>query len=215
VLMNGSALDLRWAKAHAAAIVEAWYPGETGGRAIADVLAGHADPGGRLPVTFYAGVDDLPPFDDYRMAGRTYRYFGGTPVYPFGFGLSYTQFGYGELHVEPSTAVRDGLQVTATVRNTGRRAGDEVVQLYLTPPRFPGAPRLALRGFERVTLEPGQSRQVRFDLSPRDLSFVTADGERRVIPGRYEISVGSGQPGTGVDTVSAAIPIETDEPLPR
>ena len=216
VVMSGSVIDLRWAKAHASAIVQAWYPGQAGGQAIGQVLAGRADPGGRLPLTFHGSVDELPPFDDYGMRGRTYRYFGGTPVYPFGHGLSYASFGYARLQVAAEQGrAEHGLRVTATVRNTGVRAGDEVVQLYITPPGFPGAPRHALRGAQRVTLAPGQSRELNFDLSPRDLSFVTADGQRRLIPGRYQLSVGSGQPGSGVAAVAASYTIDDDSALPE
>lgn len=216
VAMSGSVIDLRWAKANAAAILQAWYPGQAGGLAVGQVLAGQADPGGRLPLTFHGSVDELPPFDDYRMKGRTYRYFGGTPVYPFGHGLGYTRFGYTGLQVAPERgAVENGLRVSATVHNTGARAGDEVVQLYITPPAFDGAPRHALRGAQRVTIAPGQSQAVSFTLSPRDLSFVTADGRRRLVPGRYQISVGSGQPGTGVAAVDGSVTIERDIPLPE
>jgi beta-glucosidase len=216
VLMNGSAIDLQWAKANASAIVEAWYPGEAGGLAIGQVLAGQADPGGRLPLTFYRSVADLPPFDDYSMKGRTYRYFNGTPVYPFGFGLSYAQFSYSGLRIEPAAGGPEkGLRVAVTVRNTSPRTGDEVAQLYLTPPGFEGAPHCALRGVQRVTLRPGESRALRFTLSPRDLSFVTAAGERALIPGRYQLSVGSGQPGAGVATLAAAYAIRTRVDLPE
>jgi len=216
VLMSGSAIDLSWAKSHAAAIVEAWYPGEAGGSAIADVLAGHADPGGRLPVTFYRSVADLPPFDDYSMKGRTYRYFGGTPVYPFGYGLSYATFGYGGLQVQAvGGRPEQGLRVTVRVRNTSARAGDEVVQLYITPPALDGAPRHALRGARHVTLEAGQARTVTFQLVPRDLSFVDAAGARRLIPGRYRLSVGSGQPGGDATTLSATYSVRADVHLPE
>jgi beta-glucosidase len=199
VLMNGSALDLSWAKDNASAIVEAWYPGQSGGLAVANVLTGRADPGGRLPLTFYRSLSGLPPFDDYTMKGRTYRYYSGTPVYAFGAGLSYTTFSYAPLRVAPvDGAAENGVVVTTEISNTGKRAGDEVAQLYLTPPGFEGAPRLALRGFQRVSLKPGERRQISFRLLPRDLSFVTRDGARQLIPGQYKLSVGSGQPGAGV-----------------
>ncbi|MGN6375577.1 MAG: glycoside hydrolase family 3 C-terminal domain-containing protein [Sphingomonas sp.] len=199
VMMNGSPMDLSWEKDNAAAILEAWYPGEQGGVAVANVLAGKADPGGRLPLTFYRSVDDLPPFDDYAMAGRTYRYFKGKPVYPFGYGLSYTNFAYGPLTLTPAAGgAEQGLRVATTVRNTGARPGDEVAQLYLNFPDVAGAPQVALRGFQRLHLAPGEARQVTFDLSPRDLSAVTADGTREVMPGSYRVTVGSGQPGAGV-----------------
>ena len=208
VTMNGSAVNLAWAKANAAAILEAWYPGESGGLAVGKALAGAADPGGRLPVTFYESVKDLPPFDDYDMKGRTYRYFTGKPVYPFGYGLSYTAFAYGPLKVEPvNGAVENGVTVTADVSNTGARAGEDVAELYLTPPAFDGAPRLALRGFTRVSLKPGEHREVTFTLSPRDLSFVTHDGVRQLTPGDYTLSLGSGQPDTGVRTSDAPLKI--------
>jgi beta-glucosidase len=208
VTMNGSAINLAWAKANAAAIVEAWYPGQSGGLAVGKVLAGAADPGGRLPLTFYESVRDLPPFDDYSMKGRTYRYYVGKPVYPFGYGLSYTSFAYGPLKIEPvSGVVENGVTVTADVANTGARAGEDVAELYLTPTAFDGAPRLALRGFTRISLKPGESRTIRFTLSPRDLSFVTRDGVRQLTPGDYTISVGSGQPDTGVQVQSAPLEI--------
>ena len=206
VLMNGSALDLSWEKANASAILEAWYPGEAGGLAVGEVLSGKADPGGRLPLTFYRSVADLPPFDDYAMAGRTYRYFAGTPVYPFGFGLSYTRFDYGPLSVEPlAGGFEKGARVTTSVANVGGRAGEEVAELYLTPPAFDGAPRLALRGFERLSLGPGERRTVSFEISPRDLSFVSRDGVRATVAGTYRLSVGSGQPGTGAPGASAEL----------
>jgi beta-glucosidase len=205
VTMNGSPINLSWEKDNADAIVEAWYPGQSGGLAVANVLSGKTNPAGRLPLTFYRSVDDLPPFDDYRMQGRTYRYFTGKAVYPFGYGLSYTTFAYGPLQVEPAAGgAQDGVTVMTRLRNTGSRGGDEVAELYIDFPDLPGAPNIALRGFQRVHLEPGEERQVSFDLSPRDLSAVTPDGQREVMPGSYRVTVGSGQPGTGVPCQSAA-----------
>jgi len=215
VAMNGSPIDLAWSKQHAAAILEAWYPGQSGGLAIANVLAGKADPGGRLPLTFYRSVADLPPFGDYRMAGRTYRYFEGEPVYPFGFGLSYAKFTYGPLQVTPAAGgAANGLHVSTVVTNAGTREGGDVAQLYLRFPAIPGAPRIALRGFQRVALQPGETRTVGFDLSPRDLSAVTADGRREVMPGSYAVNVGSGQPGSGVATSEARFAVDTAVALP-
>jgi len=214
VLMNGSAIDLQWAKDNAAAIVEAWYPGQAGGTAVAKVLSGQVSPSGRLPLTFYQSLTDLPAFDDYTMHGRTYRYFAGKPVYPFGYGLSYTSFGYTGIAVAPIRGNADnGFHVSVTVRNTGPRAGDEIAQLYLTPPNFEGAPRLALRGVQRLRLQPAESRQIGFDLSPRDLSFVDRDGQRKVIAGSYRVSVGSGQPADGVASQSATVAIAHDHML--
>ena len=216
VLMSGSAVDLSWAKANASAIVQAWYPGQSGGLGLAQVLTGKANPGGRLPLTFYRSVNDLPPFDNYAMKGRTYRYFEGTPVYPFGYGLSYTRFAYAPLRIEASAGgAENGVTVVTDITNTGERDGDEVAQLYLVPPPIDGAPRLALRGFERLTLKAGERRQVKFVLSPRDLSFVSQDGVRQLMPGQYKVVVGSGQPGTGVAEQSGAITLAKSVVLPK
>ncbi|TYT27411.1 glycoside hydrolase family 3 protein [Luteimonas viscosa] len=216
VLMNGSPVNLAWAKRHADAIVEAWYPGQSGGLAVGNVLAGHVNPGGRLPLTFYRSVEDLPPFGDYDMRGRTYRYFEGTPVYPFGHGLSYTRFDYAPLQVQPHAGgASEGLVVTTEVRNSGDRAGDEVAQLYLDFPDTEGLPRIALRGFRRVHLAPGERRTLRFELDPRDLSAVDAAGQRQVMPGRYRVFVGSGQPGAGVAGRDAAFAIDRLRPVAR
>ncbi len=216
VAMNGSPINLAWSKDHAAAILEAWYPGQAGGLAIGNVLSGKTNPAGRLPVTFYESVDDLPPFGDYSMKGRTYRYFEGTPVYPFGYGLSYTQFSYDPLRLAPAAGgAQHGLTVATDITNTGTRAGDEVAQLYLTFPDKPGAPRIALRGFKRLSLKPGERRTVRFMLSPRDLSAVAADGTRMVMTGRYTVSVGSGQPASGTASQSADFSIDRKVILPE
>lgn len=216
VAMNGSAIDLSWAKDNASAILEAWYPGQSGGLAIGNVLSGKTDPGGRLPLTFYKSVADLPPFTEYGMNGRTYRYFKGTPVYRFGDGLSYTSFTYTAPAIEPvGGAVENGITVRTRITNSGAPAGDDVAQLYITPPGFQGAPRIALRGFQRVTLKPGESRDLIFTLSPRDLSFVTMAGDRALIPGDYALSVGSGQPGEGVQTQQVRYSIAKTVALPK
>ena len=159
VLMNGSALAVNWIDEHANAVLDAWYPGEEGGAAVAETLSGKNNPAGRLPVTFYKGVDQLPHFEDYGMTNRTYRYFTGKPLYPFGYGLSYTKFSYNNLEV-PKDGIAAGQPVGAdvTVTNTGKISGDEVVQLYLKFPPVKGAPLIALRGFERIHLEAGASR---------------------------------------------------------
>ncbi|WP_374011622.1 glycoside hydrolase family 3 C-terminal domain-containing protein [Pseudoxanthomonas koreensis] len=216
VVMNGSQVNLAWARQHAAAIIEAWYPGQSGGLAIGNVIAGHVNPAGRLPLTFYRSVDDLPSFDDYDMRGRTYRYFTGTPVYPFGHGLSYTSFAYAPLKLAAAAGgTHEGLKVTTELRNTGKRAGDEVAQLYLDFPDIKGLPRIALRGFQRVHLAPGESRVLEFDLDPRDLSAVTAEGERQVMKGNYRVFVGSGQPGTGVAGREARFKVDQVRPIER
>jgi beta-glucosidase len=216
VLLNGSPINLAWAKENAAAIIEAWYPGQAGGLAIGNVISGKVNPAGRLPLTFYRSVSDLPPFGDYSMKGRTYRYFPGTPVYPFGYGLSYATFEYGPLRVEGlDGSMERGLRVIATLRNTGTRAGEEVAQLYLEPPRFDGAPRMALRGFQRIHLQPGEGKTISLELTPRDLSFVTRDGVRQVMTGDYRVSIGSGQPGTGVPSESAVFSVSREVPIPE
>jgi len=216
VLTNGSALAVHWAKDHVNAILDAWYPGEEGGTAVAETLSGKNNPGGRLPVTFYMGVDQLPPFEDYSMKGRTYRYFEGAPLYPFGYGLSYTTFSYSDLAL-PSSPVAAGQQVTAeaTVTNTGSLAGDEVAQFYLSFPNVAGAPIRALRGFQRIHLDPGQSTRLQFHLTPRDISMVTEAGEPIVAEGKYSVSVGGGQPNTGAPTVEGTFEVKGSIVLPE
>ena len=216
VLTNGSALAVNWASENANAIVDAWYPGEEGGDAVAQTLSGTNDPSGRLPVTFYKGVYQLPKFEDYTMKARTYRYFAGKPLYPFGYGLSYTTFAYSGLTVPTGTVnAGDPTVVEATVTNTGTRAGDEVAELYLKFPDVAGAPRLALRGFERVHLEPGASTKVHFDLKPRDLSMVTDIGQQIEAEGAYTVSVGGGQPGTGAAGVTGTLTVKGTVAIPE
>jgi beta-glucosidase len=216
VLMNGSALGVNWEKAHANAILEAWYSGEEGGTAIAETLSGKNNPAGRLPVTFYKDVRQLPHFEDYAMKGRTYRYFEGEPLWPFGYGLSYTTFSYSKLSL-PSTPIHAGdpLNASVTVTNTGKVAGDEVVQLYLKFPDIAGAPRRALRGFQRIHLETGANQKVEFHLNLRDLSMVTDAGDIIVAQGEYTVSVGGGQPATDALTVSGNFKIEDQIMLPE
>ena len=216
VLQNGSALAVNWAQEHANAILEAWYPGEEGGTAIAETLAGENNPGGRLPLTFYASLDQVPPFVDYSMKGRTYRYFAGKPLYPFGFGLSYTSFAYRNVKV-PSSSVKAGdpVKVEGELKNTGSVAGDEVVELYLTQPRDFETPIHMLAGFTRVHLAPGQSTHVAFTLDPRTLGQVDAKGERVVLPGVYEVSLGGGQPDEMLHVQSARFTVVGSAKLPE
>jgi beta-glucosidase len=216
VLANGSALAVNWANAHVNAILESWYPGEEGGAAIAETLSGKNDPAGRLPVTFYTGIDQLPLFEDYSMRNRTYRYFSGKPLYPFGYGLSYTTFSYSDLAL-PKDAIGAGDPITAevTVTNTGKREGDEVAQLYLSFPNVPGAPLRALRGFKRVHLNPGESQRVRFELKDRDLSMVSEAGEPIVADGAYTVSIGGGQPNTGAPVVTGTFRVTGTKTLPE
>ena len=197
VLMNGGALAVNWAQGNVGAIVEAWYPGEEGGTAVADVLFGDYNPAGRLPVTFYKSVEQLPPFDDYRMEGKTYRYFKGDPLYPFGHGLSYTTFRYFGLKPgSKSYTAGQNVELSVEVQNTGARAGDEVVQLYVTDAEASSTvPVRALRGARRVHLRPGERRRVGFTLTPADLALVDERGRRLLEPGEFRISVGGKQPG--------------------
>jgi beta-glucosidase len=196
VLLSGSALAVNWANEHIPAIVQAWYPGEEGGTAIAEALFGDYNPGGRLPVTFYKSVDQLPPFDNYQMDGRTYRFFKGEPLYPFGHGLSYTQFKYSGLTVSSRVAPAEKVLVSAEVENSGNREGDEVVQLYLTDlDSSVRVPIRSLAGVERVHLKPGERRVVKFTIEPRQLAVITNDGRTVVEPGDFKISIGGKQPG--------------------
>jgi beta-glucosidase len=216
VLMNGSALSVNWAKENADAILEAWYPGEEGGAAIAETLAGANNPAGRLPVTFYKGIEQLPKFEDYSMKDRTYRYFKGQPLYPFGYGLSYSRFAYSNLRLSTTKLdAGDSLHVEADVQNTSATEGDEVVQVYVDFPQLPGAPIRALRGFTRVKLPGGQTRRVAFDLSARALSMVNDAGVRLVASGDYRITVGGGQPGTVAPSVQTEFVIRGEQSLPE
>ena len=197
ILTSGSALAVNWARAHVPAILQAWYPGESGGAAVAGALAGDFSPAGRLPVTFYESAADLPPFDSYAMNGRTYRYFTGEPLYPFGFGLSYTTFSYQNAR---ATVAPDGrVRVSVELTNAGDVASDEVAQLYLSHRGVAGAALRELKGFERLHLEAHASRTVAFELDSRDVSVVDAAGVRRVVPGDVDVWVGGGPkplPGT-------------------
>ena len=194
VLMTGSAIGLEWESKNLSAIVNAWYGGQAGGEAIADVLFGDYNPAGRLPVTFYRSAADLPDFEDYSMANRTYRYFNGTPIYPFGYGLSYTTFEYNQKVF--TTEAGGSLSVITTVTNTGDRAGDEVVQLYLSNKRDFTTPIRALKAFKRIHLNPGESKDVEFTLSKEELTVVEPSGASVPMQGEIIISVGGGQPST-------------------
>jgi beta-glucosidase len=208
VLLNGSALAVNWARDHIPAIVEAWYPGQAAGTAIADVLFGDYNPAGRLPVTFYKSVDQLPPFTDYSMKGRTYRFFAGQPLFPFGYGLSYTTFSYRNLAMPTKVDTSQSPNVSVEVENTGKMAGEEVVQLYTSMGAGDG-PIRSLAGFERISLRPGERRTVNFRLGPRELSSVANDGRRAVRPGSLRIAVGGRQPAPNVTGVlTGAIRIE-------
>jgi beta-glucosidase len=202
VLINGSMVSINWAQENIPAILEAWYPGQAGGAAVANALFGDYNPGGRLPVTFYRSASDLPQFDDYRMDNRTYRYFRGDPLYRFGYGLSYTTFAYSNLQVTPeNVAAGDSVRVQVEVENSGQRAGDEVVQLYLQDVEASSPiPLLQLQGFSRVHLSPGEKRTIQFTLTPEQMSFVNDDGEWVLEPGDYRLWVGGQQPNLKATT---------------
>jgi beta-glucosidase len=195
VLLNGSALAINWEKENIPAILEAWYPGQAAGSAIADILFGDYNPAGRLPVTFYKSVNDLPAFEDYNMKNRTYRYFTGDPLFPFGYGLSYTTFSYSKMNVASEAKIGDSVKVTVNVRNTGKRAGDEVVQLYLSDltADVPVAIH-SLKGFTRINLKPGETKTVVLTLPPDAFSVVDKDFKKVVVAGKFRISVGGHQP---------------------
>ena len=190
VLLNGSALAINWEKSHVPAILEAWYPGQAGGQAIADVLFGDYNPGGRLPVTFYKSVNDLPSFKDYNLTAQTYRYFKGQPLYSFGYGISYTTFAYGDLDISSQSKATDSVEVKVTVKNTGSLRGDEVVQAYVKQTNPKGkAPLRSLAAFQRITLEPGESKQVTLGLAPEAFSVFDESGNRTIRRDQFEILV--------------------------
>ena len=196
VMMTGSALAIPWEAENIPAIINGWYGGQYGGEAIADVLFGDCNPSGKLPVTFYASDNDLPDYESYDMQGRTYRYFTGKALYPFGYGLSYTKFAYSSLKMPKSGTTKDKeFPVTVTVKNTGKTAGEEVVQLYISHPEENVlVPITALKGFKRVKLQPGESQTLTFSLAPEDLSCVDENGKRNVRPGKITVYVGGCAP---------------------
>jgi beta-glucosidase len=194
-MMTGSAIATPWESAHLPAIVNAWYGGQAAGSALADVLFGDYNPSGRLPVTFYSSDNDLPSFEDYSMKNRTYRYFTGKPLYGFGYGLSYTTFRYDQLSIPAVVANGKPVRVSVRVTNTGKKAGDEVVQLYVINENTSlVTPLKALKGFQRINLKPSESKMVSFTLQPDDLSYVDAGGQQHSLTGKVQIAVGGSQP---------------------
>lgn len=212
VLFGGSPMTIGEVHDLADAVLMAWYPGEEGGRAVADVLFGDRSPSGRLPITFPKSLDQLPPYEDYSMAGRTYRYLSEEPLYPFGFGLSYTTFEYASIELsETAISPGDGLGVKVQVRNTGKVAGEEVVQLYLSDLEASVAvPRASLRGFRRVALAPGESETVELTLGPKDLELVDEDGSRRIEKGAFAVTVGGASPGERAVALGAAASVTAE-----
>jgi beta-glucosidase len=216
VLLNGSALAVNWAQKNATSILEAWYPGEEGGTAIAETLAGDNNPAGRLPLTFYASLDQVPAFEDYSMQGRTYRYFSGKPLYSFGYGLSYATFAYSHLKATaPDVAEGHPALVEGEVKNTSSIAGDEVAELYLTQPKGFETPLRVLAGFRRVHLAPGELAHLSFDIDERTLGQVDAAGNRIILPGEYTFSLGGIQPGQGRPTQVTTFSVVGKVELPR
>lgn len=201
VMMTGSAIATPWEAANIPAILNAWYGGQSAGAAIADVIFGDYNPGGRLPVTFYRSDSDLPDFNDYSMANRTYRYFTtGKPLWPFGFGLSYTTFRYDQVEIPATWKVNKSMTVKVRLTNTGNRDGEEVAQLYVRHLNSKHkTPVQALKGFRRVALKAGESKTLTFVLQPRDLAVLNSEGNVEFEAGKLMISVGGGQPATGTD----------------
>jgi beta-glucosidase len=212
VLFSGSALSVGWAHEHVASIVQAWYPGGEGGRAIAEVLFGDASPAGRLPVTVVKSLDQLPPFEDYAMAGRTYRYLQGEPLYPFAFGLSYAAFRYSALELGGDRiAAGDDLTVSGVVENVGRCASDEVVQIYLSDVEASTrVPRWSLAGFRRVHLAAGAKAAVRFTLPARRMALIDDRGRCLIEPGAFRVFLGGSQPDARSRELGAAATMQAD-----
>jgi beta-glucosidase len=215
VSLSGSAIALTWAKDHAAAVVQSWYPGVEGGTAIAETLAGVNNPAGRLPLTFYGSTQDLPAFTDYSLKNRTYRYYTGKPLWGFGYGLSYSAFAYGPVTLSSSTiAAGDPVTASVTVTNKSKRAGDEVVEAYLKTPQSEG-PRHALVGFQRVHLEAGESQTVSIAIRPRSLSSVDDQGKRSILAGRYQLTLGAAQPEETSSESETSFTVNGTKALPK
>ncbi len=204
ILTSGSALSVNYAKENIPAIIQAWYPGEEGGVATADIIFGDYNPSGKLPITFYKSVDQLPPFEDYSMEGRTYRYFKDVPLYSFGHGLSYTKFKYNNLSISPQKAnIGDIINVSVDVENIGDRFGEEIVQLYIN--NFKSNLNLPLRelqGFKKISLKCAEKTKVSFKLTKKNLSYINNEGKRLIESGKFTISVGGCQPGYSDDGIN-------------
>jgi len=204
ILTSGSVLSINYAKDNIPAIIHAWYPGEEGGAATADIIFGDYNPSGKLPITFYKSVDQLPPFEDYSMEGRTYRYFKDEPLYSFGYGLSYTKFKYSNLQISsPKLKIGEDLLISVDIENIGEMAGDEIVQVYLSK----SSPNLKLpirelQGFKKITLKKTEKTSVSFTLTSKNLFHVNNEGKRIIEPGTIQLSVGGCQPGFDDDGIN-------------
>jgi beta-glucosidase len=205
VMMTGSAIAIPWEAGNIPAIINAWYGGQSAGTAIADVLFGDYNPAGRLPVTFYKSDKDLPDFNSYDMKNRTYRYFKGDALYPFGFGLSFTQFKYDQIKAPTTISKNNPVKVAVRVTNSGKMDGEEVVQLYINHPSHPRAPIRAMKGFKRISLKAGESRVLDFTLSPEELSVIGEDGTMIQPTGKIKISIGGGQPSQKIKATSNVV----------
>lgn len=192
ICMSGSAIAFNWESQHIPAIIQAWYGGQAAGTALADILFGRYNPSGKLPITFYRSDSDLPAIEDYSMKNRTYRYFNGDVLYPFGYGLSFTKFKFKEPNVPQEVRIGDTISISAEVVNTGKSAGEEVVQLYLSHKDIaPEAPNSQLVGFQKVMLQPGERKIVHFKLSPRNLAYVDETGGVNTMPGKIKVYIGN------------------------
>jgi beta-glucosidase len=195
VLLNGSALSINWENDNIPAIIEAWYPGQAGGTAIADVIFGDYNPAGRLPVTFYKDINDIPAFSDYKMQGKTYRYFKGKPLFEFGYGLSFTTFKYSNLEIPKTIKAGDNFLLQVVVENTGNYEGEEVVQVYIHNTNVDEFnPHKTLAGFQRISFKSGEKKLLKFKIDKEQLSVVNKNGQKVILPGEYKISVGGSQP---------------------
>ena len=210
VMVNGSAVAINWEKEKLPAILETWYGGQEAGSAIADILFGDYNPGGKLPITFYSSENDIPAFENYSMKGRTYRYFEGNALYRFGYGLSYTAFAYSNISSEESYSTSASFSVSADITNIGKYDGEEVVQLYIKNIQASVPVALhSLKGFKRIALKKGERKTVSFTLAPNDFSIIDANSKELVMAGDYEISIGGGQPG--VSTIQKTIHLHGQE----
>lgn len=196
VNMSGSVMSFEWEHRNVDAIIQAWYGGQAAGDAIIDIIFGDYNPAGRMPLTTYRSDADLPDFDNYSMSNRTYRYFKGEPLYPFGYGLSYTSFSYGKVSCDSLVETGRNVKIKANVKNVGKRAGEEVVQCYLIHPQKTSkqVPLCALKGFQRIHLLPGEEKEISFLLTPEELALTQENGEWMEQAGRIKIYIGGGQP---------------------
>ncbi|OIR14181.1 xylan 1,4-beta-xylosidase precursor [mine drainage metagenome] len=210
VLLNGSALSINWENKNIPAIIETWYPGQAAGTAIADVLFGDYNPAGRLPVTFYSSVNELPSFDEYNMTTQTYRYFKGDVIYPFGYGLSYTNFHYDNLKINHQNKAGNEVKLSVDVKNTGKVSGDEVVQVYVSNKTSTGhIPIRALKAFKRIYIKAGETKKVNLTIKPDAFSIINDANKRVIVHGKFEVTVGGGQPDVKIKTASNVLKTET------